>query len=486
MLTKNQLALLAKLESTLNRDQFAWLAGYAAAKAGGAEASASASGPQPELAVLFATETGNAKMVAQQLAKAAKGQGWKVQSKPIGRFDAKSIAKLDGPVVFVAATHGEGDPPETCVDFFEILKGEQGTPLNDVSFATLGLGDSSYPDFCQFARNLDAELERLGATSFAARKELDVDFAEHVQAWVKEILAALPKPEVAGVPSFEIDAEPEIRTGKGYNRLDPIKGTVSDIVNLNDQGSNKETYHIEIAFDDDLIYQPGDAIGIIMPYEEGTDMLTPRLYSIASSPAAHGNEIHLTVALAWHLEEDGEKGFGLCSRYLSELKEGDEISFYVQQNTQFKLPPLDRDMIMIGPGTGIAPFRSFVFERNEQGASGRNWLFFGDQQAHCDFLYQAEWIDHVEMDVLQHIDLAFSRDQEHKVYVQHRMQEKADELFEWIENGAYIYLCGNKDPMSKDVDETLRSIIAAKKGEDVAQSYLEELEDSGRYLKDVY
>ena len=142
---------------------------------------------------------------------------------------------------------------------------------------------------------------------------------------------------------------------------------------------------------------------------------------------------------------------------------------------------------MIGPGTGIAPFRSFVWERASRGASGRNWLFFGEQHQHCDFLYQAEWIDFVETGVLHKIDLAFSRDQEAKVYVQHRLKEKADELLEWIAGGAAIYVCGAKDPMSKDVEQALLEILTKNKGSpEAALEFLDQLLDDNRYVKDVY
>ena len=143
---------------------------------------------------------------------------------------------------------------------------------------------------------------------------------------------------------------------------------------------------------------------------------------------------------------------------------------------------------MIGPGTGVAPFRSFVYERSERSASGRNWLFFGDQHAHCDFLYQAEWQEHLATDTLHKIDLAFSRDYDHKVYVQHKMKERAKELIDWIEGGARIYVCGAKDPMSHDVEKTLIEIISEQKSlsPDAAADYLADMAEADRYLKDVY
>ena len=221
-------------------------------------------------------------------------------------------------------------------------------------------------------------------------------------------------------------------------------------------------------------------VGILEP-------IAPRLYSISSSPEAHPGEIHLTVARD-NFQVNGDLRYGLCSDGLSQLKEGDSIEFYVHRNTQFRLPAEDSDLIMIGPGTGIAPFRSFLAERDSKGASGKNWLFFGDQHFTTDFLYQTEIQDWVKTGVLTHIHTAFSRDQAEKVYVQHKMKRQAKELFQWLEGGAHVYICGAKEPMSVDVENTLLEIIRKEggKNETQAEVYLEELKESGRFLKDVY
>ena len=484
MLTEQQKALWEQLRRTLSRDQTIWFAGYVqgVTQPGGMDATPSA---QQKLRVFFATETGNAKMVAQQVAKQAKAHGWNVSPQSVKKI--KKIEELQGnePIIFITATHGEGDPPEPALTFFELLR-QSDVSLKDVKYAVLGLGDSSYPDYNKAARDLDAYMEKLGAARICERGDLDVDFSSHYPQWISNALSALPTTaSPTSMPVVEDMASPG---GKGYSRLEPVAGRVTEIVNLNDRGSAKETYHIEIEYDEPLTYAPGDAVGIILPhFDAGVDHLTPRLYSIASSPSAHGDKIHLTVALAWHQSENGEIGFGLCSRYLADLEVGNMVKFFIQRNSLFKLPEDDRDIIMIGPGTGIAPFRSFVWERTTRGASGRNWLFFGEQHQHCDFLYQAEWIDFVETEALQKIDLAFSRDQESKVYVQHCLKEKADELLEWIDNGAAIYVCGSKDPMSKDVEQTLLEILAVTKGShEDAQQFLDQLHDDNRYVKDVY
>ena len=223
-----------------------------------------------------------------------------------------------------------------------------------------------------------------------------------------------------------------------------------------------------------------EAIGILEP-------ITPRLYSIASSLEAHSGEVHLTVARD-NFVINGEKKYGLCSDMLCHLPVNAELSFYVHKNTQFRLPAPEKDVIMIGPGTGIAPFRAFLSERDATGAEGRNWLFFGDQHFITDFLYQTEIQNWVETETLTHVSLAFSRDQQEKVYVQHKMLKQGAELFQWIDQGGYIYVCGAKDPMSVDVEKTLLLIIKQHGGKDSkgAEAYLDMLKEEGRYLKDVY
>ena len=226
-------------------------------------------------------------------------------------------------------------------------------------------------------------------------------------------------------------------------------------------------------------------------FEEVIKVLTvqaPRLYSVSSSPEAHGDsEIHITVARSEFFIND-KKQNGLCSGFLSEFEEDETVEFYIQEAKHFKLPETAKDVIMIGPGTGIAPFRSFLWERDATGAEGRNWLFFGDRSFVSDFLYQSEFQDFLKTGALTNLDLAFSRDTAEKVYVQHRLQQKSSEVFQWLEGGASVYVCGAKEPMSKDVEETLLHIIQheGKRNEDEAKNYLEELELSGRYAKDVY
>ncbi|MDQ2751767.1 MAG: sulfite reductase, partial [Bacteroidota bacterium] len=250
----------------------------------------------------------------------------------------------------------------------------------------------------------------------------------------------------------------------------------------------KDIPSIRMDLADLLRIYPFDSSIDVQQFISILDPVSPRLYSISSSPAAHGNnEVHITVSRST-FKVDSQKRFGLCSDYLSCRNVDDDIQFYVQKNSSFKLPPPDADVIMIGPGTGIAPFRSFLFERDAQGAEGRNWLFFGDQHFVSDFLYQTELLSFFETGILTRFNTAFSRDQQEKLYVQHRMMQQATELWNWLQNGAVIYVCGAKHPMSTDVENTLLQIIQSKGNwsEEAAADYLTALSDSGRYHKDVY
>jgi sulfite reductase (NADPH) flavoprotein alpha-component len=217
--------------------------------------------------------------------------------------------------------------------------------------------------------------------------------------------------------------------------------------------------------------------------------LTPRLYSIASSQAEVDEEVHLTVGVVSY-EEYGHVRFGGASSFLTQrLAEGEKVKVFIEHNNNFKLPENDETaVIMIGPGTGVAPFRAFMQEREAREASGKNWMFFGDQTFTQDFLYQVEWQNYLKSGVLTKMDVAFSRDQAEKIYVQQRLRENAAEVFEWLQQGAHIYICGDANRMAKDVHQALVDIVA-EQGDltpEQAESYLKSLRTSKRYQKDVY
>lgn len=200
-------------------------------------------------------------------------------------------------------------------------------------------------------------------------------------------------------------------------------------------------------------------------------------------------EVHLTVGLVEY-QAGEESRFGGASYFLSRgLEEGGEVKVFVEHNNNFKLPENgDTPVIMVGPGTGIAPFRSFIQERDNQGDSGKNWLFFGDRTFTQDFLYQVEWQKYLKSGVLNRLDVAFSRDQHEKVYVQHRLLEQGEQVWQWLQEGAHIYVCGDANHMAKDVHNALIEIVKVHGGKeaDQAEEFVNELRKAKRYQKDVY
>ncbi|MFT3902830.1 MAG: flavodoxin domain-containing protein [Niabella sp.] len=564
MLSEDKRAQLQHFIASLTPNELIWVSGYLAGIASGNQQVAAlpmAAGAPKKIHLVYGTETGNAKKLATQLAGIAKKKGVQVKLTGLDQYKFADIGK-ENYFFVVISTQGEGEPPVLAKKFYDQLH-EQQVDLKKMKFGVLALGDSSYPQFCKTGEDVDARLEALGAERVLPLKKCDVDYDEDALQWIENVVSVLGSEPAAAAGEQAPSAKKS--TGKKY-----YKGTVGTIINLNDRGSKKETYHIEINSDEVLDYEPGDALGVVpankmkvvedivaltgvdashevatakttasidsllkyylnicyllkdtvkkyaaltghdipdtrmslydllriypvkdaAQFEEVIKILTPqapRLYSISSSRNGHGeNEVHITVSKNAFSVNDEER-YGVCSEFLSSLKEGDEIEFFVQKTRHFKLPEGDKDVIMIGPGTGIAPFRSFLAERDAASASGRNWLFFGDQHFVTDFLYQSELQEYLQTGVLSKLDVAFSRDQKEKIYVQHRMKEQAVELREWIHNGAHLFVCGAKDPMSKDVEQTLIDIFMEEgKTAEEAKSLLGQLEEAGRYAKDVY
>jgi sulfite reductase (NADPH) flavoprotein alpha-component len=230
--------------------------------------------------------------------------------------------------------------------------------------------------------------------------------------------------------------------------------------------------------------EPGTAAGALAGSLRN---LQPRLYSISSSPKAHPGEVHLTVGIVRY-ELEGKARKGVCSTFLAD-RAGDTVPVYIHNSPGFRIPADHASpVIMVGPGTGVAPFRAFLEERRALGAGGKNWLFFGDQHAESDFLYREELEQMRAEGTLTRLDTAFSRDQEEKVYVQNRMIEHGDELWAWLEEGASFYVCGDAKRMAKDVDAALHRIVEEKGGRDAeaAAAYVSNLKQTKRYLRDVY
>ena len=217
--------------------------------------------------------------------------------------------------------------------------------------------------------------------------------------------------------------------------------------------------------------------------------LLPRFYSIASSPQQHPHEVHLTVVLTEYTSNQ-QKRLGVCTDYLIHHTSIDQavLPVYLQPSKDFTLPDSSTtSMIMVGPGTGVAPYRGFMQEREALGHTGKNWLFFGEWNRKTDYLYESEWLRWQQQGILR-VDTAFSRDQEEKIYVQHKLKENSAELYQWLEEGAVFYVCGDAQRMAKDVDSTLHQIIEqeGKKTIEEAKEYVKQLRREKRYLRDVY
>ncbi|GGG54637.1 assimilatory sulfite reductase (NADPH) flavoprotein subunit [Paenibacillus radicis (ex Gao et al. 2016)] len=609
--TEEQAELFNRLLPTLSPAQIQWLGGYLAFYSAGASSAAgsetsvaieavSAVQEAPAAAVieapkdatiLFGSQTGNSQRLAGKLAEKLKGQGVQVTLSSMNQFKTNNLKKA-GHVFVLVSTHGEGDPPDNALTFYEFLHGKRAPRLEETKFSVLSLGDTSYEFFCKTGQDFDKRLEELGAQRIVDRADCDVDFDETASAWIASVAGALsssagataaPASAAASAASVSLDGESE------YSRVNPFKAEVLENLNLNGRGSDRETRHLELSLEGSgLTYEPGDCVGIypqndpalveriieelkwnpeepvaagksgetvslrnalehryeitvltkpllekavaysgneklaelvkpdnkeqLKAYINGRDLLDllrdyapwtiapkdiadllrklpPRLYSIASSYSAHPEEVHLTIRKVQYEAHDRERN-GVCSVQASErLEPGDKLSIFIQQNPNFK-PPVNPEtpVIMIGPGTGVAPFRAFLEEREELGVTGKSWLFYGDRHFVTDFLYQTDWQRMLKDGVLTNLDVAFSRDTKEKVYVQHRMLEKAKELYQWLEEGAHVYVCGDEKHMAHDVHAALLTVIQQQGGKDseAAAAYLAELQEQGRYQRDVY
>ncbi|MBL7697964.1 MAG: flavodoxin domain-containing protein [Chitinophagaceae bacterium] len=573
MLSPYKLKIVHDLVASSTKEELIWVNGYLAGLLSQQETSdLPAVSPTPaavksnvgKVTIVYGTETGNSKKVATDFALKAKKRSINAKVVSLDQYRLTDLAKEEY-LLAVISTQGEGEPPSSAKKFYDHIH-KNGFKLEKLKFGVFALGDTSYPLFCKAGEDVDAQLEKLGGKRLIDIRKCDVDYESDAENWFAQVLDKLGSNGQANVaaPVQGVVISPKKPTGKKiYN------GTVLTSILLNDRGSNKETFHIEIGADD-IEYQPGDSLGVIpenpahlvdsifellainrdekfsfrneqlsaydllkkklnifylpervvgkyaalvgqeipasriglhellriYPLKNNNQFgdligilepIAPRLYSISSSPEAHSGEVHITVARdKFRFNEEWKHG--LCSDFLSQLAVNNEIEFYIHKNNQFRLPADDRDVIMIGPGTGIAPFRSFLAHREAAGAGGRNWLFFGDQHFVTDFLYQTELQNWVETGVLSKLNVAFSRDQKEKVYVQHKMLGQGKELYEWLQNGASLYVCGAKDPMSVDVEDTLMQIVQkfGEKTIEQAVQFVEQLKDESRYLKDVY
>lgn len=600
--------LLTRLVEGMDGNSLWWLSGFAAGLAqghpppslavipGGGQPAAAA-GTTARLTVLYGSQTGNARRAAEQVAAEAEAAGLPVR---LVRADAYSTRELAGEKLLyvVISTQGEGDPPDDAIGLVEFISGKRAPKLPELKYAVLGLGDSSYVEFCGIARTLDARLAELGGQRLQPLAEADLDVDTVATPWRAKVLddarSVLGTAANAAAPGSNVTPLRQV-TASAHNASHPFHAELLSRQQLSGRDFkgpaygqygriDKRVHHIELSLEGSgLHYEPGDALGIVhrnapqlvdailtatgldgdtdvahdghrRPLAQwlgehreltrisrpllatvaersgNTDLAgllepsrsselaavfgdhqlvdvlhrwpadwdasalvaalrpaTTRLYSIASSRKRVGDEVHLTVdELAYSAH--GREHIGAASAFLAALEEDARVPVYIEPNERFRVPAdASRDIVMIGPGTGIAPFRGFVQERAESGASGRNWLFFGARHFNCDFLYQVEWQDALQRKELHRLDLAFSRDQAEKIYVQDRLRERGRELYDWLQNGAHLYVCGAIG-MGKDVHATLLEVIAAHNGGDTeaAGDYLSGLQREGRYARDVY
>lgn len=587
---------ILNLLPTLTPLQLAWLSGYAWSQASCVEqqatgqhltANLTALSAEPfSITVLSGSQTGNAKSVADKVAAELTEAGIAVKRVVLKDYKAKTIPD-EKYLLLVTSTQGEGEPPEEGVVLHKLLNGKKAPKLTDLQFAVLGLGDSSYPNFCQAGKDFDQRFAELGATRLFERVDADLDYIATAEQWIRDIVAIVKEKAAQASPvvqSIGTDTTALVAKESQYNKANPFPATLITNQKITGRQSDKDVRHLE--FDlavSDLHYQAGDALGVwfdndpklvdeilslaqIDPTTEVTiegktqtistallshleltqntpafvkgyaalanneqlnDLvadnqalqklvqrtpivdvlhkfpakltaeqlvsllrpLTPRLYSISSSPVEVGEEVHLTVGVV-RFEHEGRARSGAASSFLADRVEEDgAVRVFIEHNDNFRLPnDTAKPIIMVGSGTGVAPFRAFMQQRVADEASGKNWLIFGNPHFASDFLYQTEWQQFAKEGFLHKYDFAWSRDQEKKIYVQDKIRENSTALWQWLQEGAYFYVCGDASKMAKDVEQALLEVIA-KEGNlspDEAEDYLNELREEKRYQRDVY
>jgi sulfite reductase (NADPH) flavoprotein alpha-component len=565
-----------------NADQRAWLNGFLAGmyssdgSAGGAPVTAAT-----PVTILFGSQTGTGETLAKKAAKQLKAANCAPSIVDMGDCSVDDLKEVQN-LLIITSTYGEGEPPDNALSLHTELLATSAPKLEGLQYSVLGLGDSSYADFCQCSKEFDARLEVLGATRCADMVECDGDTDDPFAQWIASVTPVLGE---AGAAPVEVSDGDEDSDEPQFTKKHPFAAKLLKTEDLNKEGSSKQTHHIEISLEGSGIdYEVGDALGVWpennghlvdeiiaaagfepdelapLPHDPDAQLfdalsfhydvsvlsepfliacarltknrelqeivadeakrkayiagrglvdpivdfevkfptteylvaplkqLSPRLYSISSSPKAHPGEVHLTVGKVTY-DTHGRKRQGVCSTYLSDHQLDRPVKVYMHSNKAFRLSENnDAPAIMIGPGTGIAPFRAFLEEREARGAKGKNWLLFGDQHQATDFLYEDQITSWMKNGLLTRFDTAFSRDQAEKIYVQNRIVEHAEEFYAWLEEGGYIYICGDASRMAKDVDAAIHKAveIAGGKTEGEAKAYVEALKKGKRYLRDVY
>ncbi|PDO87977.1 NADPH-dependent assimilatory sulfite reductase flavoprotein subunit [Kosakonia sacchari] len=589
-LNPEQLARLQAATTDLTPTQLAWVSGYfwgvLNQQPAGAVAAATPVAKASSITLISASQTGNARRVAEALRDDLLAAKLNVTLVNAGDYKFKQIAN-EKLLIVVASTQGEGEAPEEAVALHKFLFSKKAPKLDGTAFAVFGLGDTSYEFFCQAGKDFDSKLAELGAERLLDRVDADVEYQAAAAEWRARVVEVLKARAPASSPvQAAVAASGAVNeiVSSPYTKEAPLSASLSVNQKITGRNSEKDVRHIEIDLGDSgLRYQPGDALGVwyqndpalvkelvellwlkgdepvtvdgkTLPLAEAlqwhfeltvntanivenyatltrsesllplvgdkaqlqhyaattpiVDMvrfspaqldadaligllrpLTPRLYSIASSQAEVESEVHITVGVVRYDVEGRTRAGGASSFLADRVEDEGEVRVFIEHNDNFRLPANPQTpVIMIGPGTGIAPFRAFMQQRAADEAPGKNWLFFGNPHFTEDFLYQIEWQRYVKEGVLNRIDLAWSRDQKEKVYVQDKLREQGAELWRWINDGAHIYVCGDANRMAKDVEQALLDVIAEFGGMDTeaADEFLSELRVERRYQRDVY
>ena len=598
LLNQQQIQKVSAAVDGLDPMQLAWVSGYfSGLSANGQSAipansaldvagqAAPSAQPAEKITILYGSQTGNSKKIAESLHAAISLNGNPVELKNTLDYRPQQLKK-EQKIIVVISTQGNGEAPDEALGFYKYITSDRAPKLENLEYAVLGLGDSSYDDYCQTGKDVDSALEKLGAKRFHNRVDVDLDYEDDVIAWKKDILS---KTEAKSdtVVSFapKLGATDEANAVESYSEANPYQAEILNVLDLTTAESTQNAYHIELAAEaEGLNYKAGDILAVLpdnqdalvddlikalnfnekeivtlkkgefelrtafkhhleisnltsnviktyagfiksdtlqtlledkealKDYLNGSDLLDlitdyageispqdlvdslrpliSRQYSIASSDQIHEDEVHILIKpVSYEKGAEDRKHLGVASNWLKDKEIGDTVPVHIKPNNSFKLPENTEDkIIMIGAGTGIAPFRSFLYEREDQGANGNSWLFFGEQRFRSDFLYQTEWQKFLKDGTLEKMDVAFSRDQAEKVYIQHKLYEQAESVYEWIKQGATLYICGDINNLAKDVHNTLIQIISEQSGKSLedAEAQLDEMKISKKYQRDVY